>query len=184
MGSFVLFDRILTAAALVVGLALPSAAIAAVERWNISTQLGSPYTASGYIDFDRSTQTVTESTIGVDTGTTSFSYKGRMDGDRLILEDGTPAASGQSLYLVSLTPLKTSTDSPAQLSGYKANCNGVADNRCTTTIGAVPDLPVVAILAPAPAPAPVPTLTEWAMILMAAALAGAAALTLHQRRRA
>ena len=63
---------------------------------------------------------------------------------------------------------------------YTGSCSTVTDQICTAIN--VDDY-VDNVVVSSTSPAPVPSLSEWAMIMFATLLAGAAALTLHRRRQ-
>jgi hypothetical protein len=169
-------------ATLALGLALPAIAAPATERWKITPSAGSHYAVSGYITYDRSSQAVTGGSVEVDVVAKTYDFMGVVRNNHLILEANPPAYLGQSLYLIDITALATATTGPEELSGYYATCDESLHSKCVDYSISNASDSVTATLESAPTA--VPTLTEWAMILMGMALAGAAALTLHKRRRA
>lgn len=170
-------------AALALGLALPSAAFAATERWNFTPSDGTTHLVSGYIDIDRTGQTVTAGggTLTITTASETYTYQGEVFNNSLILENDSPVTVGQGLFVVRLANMATATIGPVDLPGFLATCAAVDGGRCVEAEEVSNNQYVTATLYTAPTA--VPTLTQWAMILMGTALAGGAVLTLQARRR-
>lgn len=171
----------LIGASLALGLALPSMALAATERWAITPSAASGHQVTGHIDYDRAAAKVTGGSLEIATVNKVYTYMGKSDGTGLILEANSPAFIGQSLYVIDFAGLSLTTGGAINLQGHYAQCDQIEATLCTGHGPLSPEDAVTATLQAAPAM--VPTLTQWAMILMGTALAGGAALTLQARHR-
>lgn len=177
----------LACAAAIATLALPGAASAAPVLWTLSgVAFSDGGTASGSFVYDADANTYSSINITTTAGSVRGSaVHGRLHPDPhhhaqgAVFTTSAGATTGAPLFQFSLqAPLTNAGGSTTIMPG--PSVEAACDVGCTGYVAPFRSV-VAGAMTGTPVPAAVPTLSEWAMILLAALLAGGAALTLSRR---
>lgn len=172
------------------GLALPSTGLAATERWDLNSTVGTippdykSVVTSGHLIYDTGTSAPTDVQITANFDGVPYTFNGNRTGHLLFFSPDGSSGTYDRVFTINVEPLATGSGDTRTVRLHTGLCNNVENDKCSGINGAelTSNIPVTR-QTPAATPTAIPTLTEWAMILMGMALAGAAALTLNARRR-